>query len=357
MIRNGSEQGSSEVVAYAPLRLGRVDIDFPFALAALSGYSDWPMRVLARRFGAGFTFAEVMLDRFVLSVSRGRKATRYLRVSDEDRPAAAQLMGSEPDEFAQAARVLLGAGFDWIDLNFGCPVRKVVGKCRGGWYLGNPNAALEVIDRVQEVLPPDVALTVKMRRGVDDSTASRDAFFQILEGAFARGVNAVTVHGRTVEQRYDGLSDWNFLRQVKAHAGNRLIFGSGDLFTAEACFRMIRETGVDAVTVARGAIGNPWIFARLRAMAERRPLPPLPTVREQREVLDEHLRLSLETYGEKLGLRTVRNHAIKYARLHPRYLEVRNAFVRVKRLVDWHAVLDQFYRDDAPGRDPVPDMT
>lgn len=315
------------------------------------------MRVLARRFGAGFTFAEVMLDRFVLSVSRGRKATRYLRVSDEDRPAAAQLMGSEPDEFAQAARVLLGAGFDWIDLNFGCPVRKVVGKCRGGWYLGNPNAALEVIDRVQEVLPPDVALTVKMRRGVDDSTASRDAFFQILEGAFARGVNAVTVHGRTVEQRYDGLSDWNFLRQVKAHAGNRLIFGSGDLFTAEACFRMIRETGVDAVTVARGAIGNPWIFARLRAMAERRPLPPLPTVREQREVLDEHLRLSLETYGEKLGLRTVRNHAIKYARLHPRYLEVRNAFVRVKRLVDWHAVLDQFYRDDAPGRDPVPDMT
>ncbi|RMG03372.1 MAG: tRNA-dihydrouridine synthase family protein [Planctomycetota bacterium] len=315
------------------------------------------MRVMARRFGAGFTFAEVMLDRFVLSVSRGRKATRYLRVSDEDRPAAAQLMGSEPEEFAQAAGVLLEAGFDWIDLNFGCPVRKVIGKCRGGWYLGNPQAALEVIDRVREVLPPDVALTVKMRRGVDDSPASREAFFTILEGAFARGVNAVTVHGRTVKQRYDGPSDWGFLRQVKAWAGTRLIFGSGDLFTAEACFRMMRETGTDAVTVARGAIGNPWIFSRIRALAENRPLPPLPTVREQREVLVEHLRLSLETYGEKLGLRTMRNHAIKYARLHPQYLDVRNAFVRVKRLDDWQTVLERFYQDDAPGRDPVPDMT
>lgn len=336
-------------IVLKPLKIGTLSIDFPVALAALSGYSDWPMRVLARRFGAGFTVAEVLLDRFVLDVTRGRKATRYLRVSAEDRPVGAQLMGSDPQQFAQAAKVLLDAGFDWIDLNFGCPVRKVVGKCRGGWFLGHPAAALEVVDRVREVLPPGIPLTVKMRRGVDDSPESRDRFFAIFDGAFARGVAAVTVHGRTVEQCYEGVSSWEFLRELKQHAGDRTVLGSGDLFTAGDCLRMMAETGVDGVTVARGAIGNPWIFTQIRALVEGRPAPPPPTVHQQAEVLREHYRLSIETYGEKLGCRAMRNNAIKYARLHPQYEEVRDAFVRVNRPSDWHAVLARFYADGASG--------
>ena len=176
-------------------------------------------------------------------------------------------MGADPEDFPPAALKLAEAGFDVIDLNFGCPVKKVLGRCRGGFLLSTPGAALEIVGRVRDVLPPHIPLTVKMRRGMDDSQESRDNFFAIFDGAFRLGVAAITVHGRTVRQRYDGPSDWDFLREVKQHAGPRIVLGSGDLFTAEDCLNMLVETGVDGVTAARGAIGNPWIFRQARALA------------------------------------------------------------------------------------------
>src|SRR5690606_1833266 len=121
-------------------------------------------------------------------------------------------------------------------------------------HLGQPEVALQIIGRVRDAVPAQVPVTVKMRRGIDDSEESRERFFQILDGAFARGVAAVTVHGRTVKQKYVGPSNWDFLRDVKAHAGQRTVIGSGDLFTAEACLEMLEYTGVDGVSVARGAI-------------------------------------------------------------------------------------------------------
>ena len=117
-----------------------------------------------------------------------------------------------------------------------------------------------------------------MRRGIDDSAESREKFFEIFDGAFDLGVAAITVHGRTVKQRYDGPSRWEFLRELKEYAGERVVLGSGDLFNAQACLDMIRYTGVDGVTVARGAIGNPWIFAQARALAAGQPLPDPPTL-------------------------------------------------------------------------------
>src|SRR5208283_277631 len=118
-----------------PFRIDNVAIDFPVVQAALAGYSDWPMRVIARRLGAPYTLAEVLLDKFVLDVTKGRKAKRFLRVTDEEHPCGAQLMGASPEEFAPAALRLVAAGFDVIDLNFACPVKKVLGRCRGGHLL------------------------------------------------------------------------------------------------------------------------------------------------------------------------------------------------------------------------------
>ena len=176
---------------------------FPVAAAALSGYSDWPTRVIARRMGAGYTIGKVLLDQFVINVSKGSKARRYIRVTSEDHPATAQLMGSTAEAFGPAALKLVQAGFDAIDVNFGCPVRKVVGKCRGGYLLSQPDAALEVLARVGAV-PPDVPVTLKMRRGMDDGDQSRENFLRIFDGAIALGIVAVTVHGRTVRQHYEG---------------------------------------------------------------------------------------------------------------------------------------------------------
>jgi nifR3 family TIM-barrel protein len=311
--------------------------------AALSGYSDWPMRVIARRLGATYTVAEVLLDKFVLDVSKGSKARRHLRVSDEEHPCGAQLMGAVPEQFPPAALRLVAAGFDVIDLNFACPVKKVLGRCRGGYLLSRPDTALEIVARVREALPPEIPLTVKMRRGMDDTPESRERFFAIFDGAFRLGAAAITVHGRTVRQRYEGASSWEFLREVKQHAGQRIVLGSGDLFTPQACLDMLAQTGVDGVSVARGVIGNPWIFREVRALAEGRVLPP-PSLAEQREVILEHYRLAEELYGPKRGCYRMRKFGIKYARLHPQHIKVRAGFAVAKSRQEWHAVLERWYR-------------
>jgi len=340
--------------ASSSLQIGPLEIGCPVTQAALSGYSDWPMRVIARRLGASYTVCEVMLDRYVVEVSRGRKAKRLIRVTDDEHPCGAQLMGSRPEDFPPAALRLVEAGFDCIDVNFACPVRKVLGRGRGGRLLGRPEVALAIVARLRAALPPGVPLTIKMRRGVDDSQQSTDQFYAIIDGAFSLGAAAVTVHGRTVQQRYEGRASWDFLREVKHHAGGRTVLGSGDLLAAEACLAMMRTTGVDGVAVARGAIGNPWIFAQARALLAGRPLPPPPSLHEQRDVILEHYRMAEATYGPWRCGRQMRKFGIQYARLHPCTQQVREAFINVQHPNQVRQVIDRWYREDLPGRYPEP---
>ncbi|MGO8690112.1 MAG: tRNA dihydrouridine synthase [Thermoguttaceae bacterium] len=325
-----------------PLHLGPVAIEFPAVQAALSGYSDGPMRQIARRLGAPYTLCEVLLDQFVVNVTKGPKTRRFLHVPDDDHPCGAQLMGDHAEQFALAAVKLAAAGFDVIDLNFACPVKKVLGRCRGGYLLSQPDVALEIVARVRDALPPEVPLTVKLRRGLDDDAESRDNFFAIFDGAFARGAVAATVHGRTVRQRYEGAASWDFLREVKRHAGSRTVLGSGDLFTPRACLDMLAQTGVDGVSIARGAIGNPWIFAQVRALAAGQPVVP-PTLAEQRAVIAEHYRLAEELYGVKHAPSRMRKFGIKYSCLHPQAERVRDAFVAVGSSAEFYAVLERWY--------------
>ena len=326
-----------------PLRLGNCEIDFPIVQAALSGYSDWPMRVVARRLGAPYTIAEVLIDRFVLELKQRHRTRQHLMVSDEEHPVGGQLMGSDPQQFPAAAQKLVEAGFDVIDINFGCPVSTAMGGCRGGYHLSQPDVALEIIARVRDAVPDRLPVTVKMRRGIDDSDESRAKFFQILDGAIELGAAAVTVHGRTVEQKYIGASNWDFLRDVKQHVGGKTIIGSGDVFTAQACLDMLSYTGVNGVSVARGAIGNPWIFRQARDLAEGRPAF-LPDLAEQLRVLEMQRSLCAEIYDDRRVLSTMRKFGIKFAALHPSYEQVRNAFAAGKTLAAWQAVLDKHYQ-------------
>ncbi|MCA9155745.1 MAG: tRNA-dihydrouridine synthase [Planctomycetales bacterium] len=335
-------------LTYSPLRLGPIEVGFPVVQAALSGYSDWPMRVIARRLGAPYTLCEVMLDQFLVTLRDRQKTRHHLHISDEEHPVGGQLMGAEPEQFAAGARRLVEAGFDVIDINFGCPVRKVLGRCRGGFHLSQPDVALDIVRRTRDIVPAEIPVTVKMRRGIDDTAESRDKFFTILDGAFAAGVAAITVHGRTVEQRYIGPSRWAFLREVKQHAGERTILGSGDLFTAADCWNMIEQTGIDGVTAARGAIGNPWIFRQARDLAAGRTVSA-PSLFEQREVMREHYRLAEEIYDERRCGILMRKFGIKYAASHPRHVEVREAFTKIRSRADWWAILDAWYAEDLPG--------
>lgn len=342
----------STPVGLRPLKIGNVDIGFPIVQAALSGYSDWPMRVIARRLGAPYTICEVMLDEFLVKLKERKRTSHFLHISQEEHPVGGQLMGAEPEQFAAGAMKLVQAGFDVIDINFGCPVKKVLGRCRGGFHLGQPETALEVIQQTRDNVPDGIPVTVKMRRGVDDTQQSRDNFFRILDGAYAIGVDAITVHGRTVVQRYVGPSRWEFLKEVKQHIGDRILLGSGDLFTAQDCLDMIQQTGVDGVTVARGAIGNPWIFAQARALAQGKPLPDPPSLFEQKEILLEHFSLAQDLYGADRVGKLMRKFGIKYAILHPDFQSVRSAFVKVKNLEQWQSALDQHYAEDLPGCHP-----
>ncbi len=213
---------------------------------------------------------------------------------------------------------------------------------------------MDIVGRVRDALPPEIPLTVKMRRGLDESHESTDRFYAIFDGAMALGAAAITVHGRTVQQRYEGTSSWEFLRQVKQHAGDKTVLGSGDLFTARACLDMMRTTGVDGVAVARGAIGNPWIFQQARMLFSEGRLPPPPSLHQQRNVILEHYRMAEETYGSWRCGRQMRKFGIKYARLHPEGEKVRDAFIKVHRPEELEKVLARWYAEDLPGRYPDP---
>lgn len=349
--KRGQEVKNVPAKSARPIRIGNVEIATPFFQAALSGYSDSPMRVIARRHGASYSICEVMLDQFLVTLNDRKKNRHFLEIAEEEHPVGGQLMGSEPDQFAAGAVKLAEAGFDIIDINFGCPVKKVLGRCRGGFHLSQPDVALEIVARVREAVPADRPVTLKMRRGLDDSTESRDNFYRILDGAFALGAAAITVHGRTVKQRYVGPSRWDFLTEVKQHVGqHRLIFGSGDLFSAEDCIRMLAETGVDGVTIARGAIGNPWIFTQVDALWRGEHLPPPPSLREQARVIYEHYALCESTYGVDRAATMMRKFCIKYSAGHPQHETIRELLVRIRSREQVEGVLSEYYDNDRPGR-------
>jgi nifR3 family TIM-barrel protein len=334
-----------------PLSIGNVAIGFPIVQAALSGYSDLPMRVIARQHGASYTICEVMLDQFLVALSKREKTKHFLDIHDSEHPVGGQLMGAEPEQFSQGALKLVEAGFDIIDINFGCPVKKVLGRCRGGFHLSQPEVAIEIIRRTRDIVPDQIPVTVKMRRGIDDTDESRENFFQILDGAIDAGLAAATVHGRTVVQRYVGPSRWAFLSEVKSHVGDSIkILGSGDLFAAEDCLRMMDQTGVDGVTVARGAIGNPWIFQQTRAIASGELLPAPPSLRQQAAVMRDHYALCEATYSPERAPLLMRKFCIKYSQSHPDHEQVRLAITKIRTRAEFEGVLAEHYAKDRSGR-------
>ena len=351
-----STQFLTEPQHSCPLKIGDIQLEHPFVQAALSGYSDWPMRAMAREYGAAYTIAEVMIDRFANEAKANGKTQHHFHVAENDHPVGAQLMGSDPENFSTAAVRLVAAGFDVIDVNFGCPVKSAIGGCRGGYHLGQPKTAIEILQRVRDAVPDRIPVTLKMRRGIDDSQESDDNFFTIFDAAFALGFSAVTVHGRTVVQKYNGPSSWEFLRKVKAHAGKRTVLGSGDLFSAADCVKMLRQTGVDGVTIARGAIGNPWIFRQSRELFEQRISPSPPTIHEQKIALIRHRGYADQMFLKK-SLGVIKKFGFKYARLHPETAAIRSAFQQMRTEDDWQLILKNFYEIDGPGQFPVVDET
>jgi nifR3 family TIM-barrel protein len=326
--------------------IGPVQLAQPFCQAGLAGYSDRAMRLVARRRGCPYAVTEALLDTILLSGGQGLK--KSIDINDEDHPVAGQIIGSDAEPMARAAQLLHERGYNVIDLNFACPVKKIKNKARGGHMLLDTQRAISIVKGVRDALPPTATTTVSLRRGFDDSGESRERFYELVETIWASGYSAVRVHARTVEQKYLGQSRWDFLREVKQRWPDRTILGSGDVFTAQDVVRMLRETGVDIVWIARGAIGNPWIFTHAAQLLRGESITP-PTIHEQRDALAEHFSIAMEIHGEQLAGRRMRKMGIKYSRFHPRSVEVKAEFINVRSLRDWTAVLDRYYGSDGRG--------
>ena len=323
-----------------PFRIGEIEIGFPVVLAALAGYSDLAYRRICRRLGAEYCSTEMMLDRMLLQP--GRQQRRMARSEPADHPVAGQLVGNKPDEMAGAAEALEEMGFDVIDLNFACPVRKALGRQRGGFLMSDPDQAIAITRAVCGAT--DKPVTLKLRQKFTNAD-NEDAFFRIAEAAFDAGAAAVCAHARSVEQKYAGPADWDFLTRVKAHFGDKTILGSGDVLTPGRALEMLQQTGVDAATAARGCLGNPWFFRQVRDLAEGRA-PYQPELAEQRAVMLDHLEGAVDLYGPIKGSKHMRKFGIKYARLHPGPKQVRMAFVAVRKPEDWHEVLRLYYGEE-----------
>jgi len=371
--------------------------DAPFFQAGLAGYSDAAMRIVARRHGCPMCVTEALLDRTLLAGGRGFDKADLGDLHDnvpggpEDHPLVGQIMGSEPAEMAAAAikmveqktrterdyrmlavepvggdeqvhggsssdhsaliaAVISPHCFQAIDVNLACPVKKIERKSRGGHWLTQPDGAIRILEAVREAVPKEIACTVKMRRGFDDTQEMADNFEKIFAAAYDIGYAWATVHARTVQQKYIGPSRWTFLRDLVRRHPDKIIFGSGDVWEVNDIFRMIAYTGVHAVSVARGCIGNPWIFRQARQMLAGHS-PQLPTIAEQRGALRTHFDISLAVtrrfrHGEETTSKMMRKFGIKFAQHHPRGDEIKRRMIDVNSAQDWHNVINEFYSEE-----------
>ncbi|MBL0871032.1 MAG: tRNA-dihydrouridine synthase family protein [Phycisphaerales bacterium] len=232
--------------------------------------------------------------------------------------------------------------FATIDVNLACPVKKIDRKSRGGHWLSQPQGALDILRAVRAAVPKDVPCTVKLRRAYDDTPEMASNFEVIFNACYELGYAWTTVHARTVEQKYIGPSRWTFLKDLCDRNRDKIVFGSGDVWSALDIFRMMAYTGVTGVSVARGCIGNPWIFRQARLMIQGHHAPA-PTLSEQRAVLLEHFAISHAINGEKAAGRMMRKFGIKFAQHHPEPEKVRSRMIAVESQRDWLSVMDDCY--------------
>jgi len=285
----------------------------------MAGVTDLAFRLLCKEAGAGLVSTEMISDLALLAGSRRSRA--LLAVSPYEHPVSSQLCGSRPDEMARAARLLVDAGVDIVDLNMGCPAPKIVGNREGAALMRQPQLACEIVRAVREAVPPAVPVTAKIRAGWASGEPLAVAFAVDLERS---GVSAVTIHGRFRDQFYRGKADWSIIREVKDTLRVPVI-GNGDVRTGADAVRMLAETGCDAVMIGRGTLGNPGLFTE--CLEAWRDAPDGEAAPHER-IAVRHLRMSLALKGSDRGLVEMRKHAAWYVAGAPGAARLRDQLMR-----------------------------
>ncbi|MBW1703657.1 MAG: tRNA dihydrouridine synthase DusB [Deltaproteobacteria bacterium] len=316
------------------LQIGSLKMKNSLIMAPLAGITNLPFRLMVKKLGAGLVTTE-MVSAMGLAGSK-KKTFNYLRSDPAERPLAVQIFGSDPETMARAAEIVVGAGADIVDINMGCPAKKVLKTGSGGALLRSPEKKKQIVSAVRRAI--NVPLTVKIRAGwtADEPVAVETA--RLIEDC---GADAVTIHPRFVKQGFTGNADWSIIEEVKQHVMIPVI-GNGDVFKPSLALDMKEQTGCDGVMIGRGAIGNPWIFRQILE-SEKGLTPREPELSERRALIMEHFSYLSLAIGENRAAKMMRGLLLWYTKGLPHSSRFRGTMTSIKNLDTLVSALDQYF--------------
>lgn len=324
------------MVKIANIELG----EFPLLLAPMEDVSDPPFRALCKMHGADMMYTEFISSEGL--IRDAYKSIQKLDIYDEERPIGIQIFGGEEDAMRQSAEIVERANPDLIDINYGCPVKKVVCKDAGAGILRDIPKMIRLTKAIVE--STNLPVTVKTRLGWDESSKN---IIEVAERLQDIGVKAISIHGRTRVQMYKGDADWTLIGEVKNNQRMHIpVFGNGDINSPQKALEMRNRYGIDGVMIGRAAIGYPWIFNEIKHFLKTGGTLEAPTIEERAAVAKEHLKRSIEWKGERVGVVETRRHYTNYFKGIPHFKDTRNKLVTLDDPAELYAVLDSIRTSD-----------
>lgn len=318
------------------MRIGRVHVARPLTLAPMEEHTNYCFRLLAKQFGAALVTTE-RVDA-ANAARRDRRALRLLHTLPAEAPRAGQLSGADPATLAEAARVVEERGFDLVDLNFECPIRRLLSRGEGGALMSDPPAIERIVAAVVRTV--SIPVTLKIRSGPDDSTSNAPEVACRCAGA---GAAAVCVHARSVARAYAGPAEWSIIAATK-QAVPIPVLGSGGIRDPSDALRMLRQTNCDAVAIGRGALGNPWIFRQAWSLISSGATVRPPSPAERARVLLQLIEAEFHLYGPTVALRRLARTSCYFAHSLPNFAAFRTAVREVRNLSQFRALVKEYVR-------------
>ncbi|HEY9575072.1 MAG TPA: tRNA dihydrouridine synthase DusB [Lachnospiraceae bacterium] len=316
------------------LKIGNVTLPNPLVLAPMAGVTDLPFRLICKEQGAGLLSTEMVSAKAILY--KNKNTFDLMKIDKREHPVALQLFGSDPDIISRVAAEIEELPFDILDFNMGCPVPKVVNNGEGSALMENPKLVREIVSKVSRAIKKP--FTVKIRKGFRDDHVNAVEIAKIIEDS---GAAAIAVHGRTRQQYYSGVADWDIIRQVK-EAVSIPVIGNGDVVSPQSAKTLLEETGCDGIMIGRGVRGNPWLFHQILSYLESGTLEAKPTFEEVRNMMLYHAKLQLKEKGDFTGIREMRKHVAWYTAGYPHSARLRGAVNAIESMEELEELLDRW---------------